>query len=376
MSLVSPTIADLLPSVCARLGVPGTIDVLGERLPEARRFAVLLIDGMGHELLPFIAPHAPFINAVLTGQIGRLHELSSVFPSTTPTNLVSIGTGALPGQHGVVGFNVNVPGTDRVLTHVNWTDDPPPARWQPMPSLFVQANRAGIRTAIVGRPSFEGSGLTVAAYGPTRYVGAKDAGAIAERVADELHQGTRLVYGYHADLDTAAHAHGIDSPQWHEAAAGVDRLLTEITDALPSDAVLLVTADHGGLNVPADARIDLGPDAELSAGLRVVAGEPRVRYLHTVPGAEADLLATWRGRMGERADVLSRDEAIATGLFGPVPPEHAQRIGDVVVIGRGETAVLASGWESPDTAKLIGFHGGRTPAEMRIPLMVVLPAGV
>jgi Type I phosphodiesterase / nucleotide pyrophosphatase len=370
MRSVTPTIADVLPSVCARLGVPDTEDVLGlaEKLPEARRFAVLLVDGMGLELLPFAAPHAPLLAALLAGEVGRVDELSSVFPSTTPTNLVSSGTGSLPGRHGVLGFTLNVPGTDRVLTHVNWKDDPRPDEWQPVPSLFTRANAAGIETAVVGRSSFEGSGLTVAAYGPTRYVGADDPDLVADRMLAAFADAS-LVHGYHADLDTAAHAHGVDSPQWHQAAAGVDRLIRRIASALPPDVALLVTADHGGFNVPAGTRIDLGVDPELSAGLRVVAGEPRVRYLHTVPGAQADVLATWRGRLAGRADVLDRDEAIGSGLFGPVSPEHALRLGDVVVICTGDTALLATGWESPDTAKLVGFHGGLTPAEMRIPLI-------
>ena len=102
-----------------------------------------------------------------------------------------------------------------------------------------------------------------------------------------------LVYAYTSAVDTAAHAHGIASREWADAAAGTGRLLERLIAALPSDTALLVTADHGGLDVPTTARIDMAADPRLTAGVRVVAGEPRFRYLHTEPGATEDVRAAW-----------------------------------------------------------------------------------
>jgi Type I phosphodiesterase / nucleotide pyrophosphatase len=162
---------------------------------------------------------------------------------------------------------------------------------------------------------------------------------------------------------------GIGSAEWHAAGAYVDALLTRLVEALPPDAALLITADHGGLNVPEHGRIDLDADSRLSAGVRVVAGEPRVRYLHTEPGAASDVIATWSELLNGRAEVRSRDDAVAAGLFGNVRPDHLPRIGDVVVTCLGDTAVLASAHEAPEWAQLVGFHGAATPAEMAIPLI-------
>jgi hypothetical protein len=179
------------------------------------------------------------------------------------------------------------------------------------------------------------------------------------------------VYGYTAALDTAAHVFGIASNEWAQAAAGVDALLSRVLDGLPPDAALLVTADHGGLDLSATARVDIAADPRLADGLRVVAGEPRVRYLHTIDGAAPDVLATWQALVGDRARVLARDDAIAAGWFGAVRPEHRARIGDVVVICTGELAVLSSGTEPREVARLVGFHGADTAAEMAIPLISV-----
>jgi hypothetical protein len=365
---VITTIADVLPSALAALGVPGPVDRLG--LPEVRRIAVLLVDGLGYHLLPTAAQVAPLLADVHAGRLGELREISSCFPSTTPTSLVSLGTGALPGAHGIVGFRVNVPGTRRVLTHIDWRTDPDPAVWQPVPTQFEVAAAGGLTTSVVSRADFAGSGLTVAAYRGARYVGTGD-GALAETMLAELTGPARLVYGYHSSVDTTAHLSGIDSPPWQEAVADVGRLLARLVDGLPADAALLVTADHGGLNVPAKHRVDVDADRRLLAGVRVVAGEARVRYLHTRRGAREDVIATWRALLGDAADVVSRDEAVAAGWFGAVPEQHLARIGDVVVVCRGDYAVLATKHEPELAGKLVAYHGSTTPAEMAIPLIII-----
>lgn len=366
------SICDVLPAAAALLGAPGAADRPGllESVGAKDRVAVVLVDGLGWQLLPELAGSAPLLASVLAGETGRLTELTCTFPSTTPSSLVSLGTGAWPGQHGILGFTLNVPGTDRVLTHIAWRDDPPHDEWQPLPTWFGRLRRSGIAARAVLPAAFIGSGLTDAAYRGARFRPTQPTDDYTTELADELNAAPGLVYGYTADLDTAAHLFGIGSPRWHEAAVRVDALLTRLVEALPPDAALLVTADHGGLNVPPEARVDLDTDPRLGAGVRVVAGEPRVRYLHTEPGAAADVQAAWTESLDGRARVYSREQAVATGMFGPVDPAHLPRIGDVVVVCTGDAAVLATGHEPPETARLIGFHGGPTPAEMAIPLIV------
>jgi hypothetical protein len=374
---VPGSICDVLPAAAALLGVPGAVDRLAlvDRIGHVDRIAVVLVDAMGWHLLPEMADDAPLLASVLAGdQLGRrglLDQLACTFPSTTPSSLVSLGTGAQPGEHGILGFTLNIPGTDRVLNHIRWRDDPPPDQWQPLPTWFERLRQAGVDVRAVLPEWFIGSGLTDAAYRGAQFCPTRAGDDYAQRVVDELRAAPGLVYGYTAELDTAAHLFGIGSTQWHEAAARVDALLTRIVEALPPNAALLVTADHGGLNVPSNARIDIDTDPRLAAGIRVVAGEPRVRYLHTEPGATPDVLATWRELVNDRAQVYPREEAVATGLFGPVNPRNLPRIGDVVVICTGDSAVLATGHEPPETARLIGFHGAATPAEMAIPLILV-----
>jgi hypothetical protein len=371
------SLADVLPSVLAALGVqgpperaPDPLGLAGGPLAGVRRVAVLLVDGLGTAQVRQASSVAPTLAALARDA----RTLTAGFPSTTPTSLVSVGTGTPPGAHGVIGFTVRVPGTRRVLTHIDWGADPDPDAWQPVHTQFEIAAAAGVSVSVASRSRFQGSGLSVAAYRGAAYRPADDTDALVVQMLAGLAEASpALVYGYHPDVDTAGHLFGLESPQWRAAVAEVDRLLARLLDGLPPDAALLVTADHGQLDIPGDHRVDLDADPRLRAGVDVVAGEPRVRYLHTTPGAADDVIAAWRAVLGDRAWVVSRAEAVATGWFGPVPEEHLARVGDVVVACHDRLAIMATGHEPELVSKLIAYHGSFTAAEMEIPLLVVAP---
>jgi hypothetical protein len=120
---------------------------------------------------------------------------------------------------------------------------------------------------------------------------------------------------------------------------------------------------------PVDSRIDVDEHPELRSGVRLVGGEARFRHLYCNSGAVDDVLATWRERLGDRADVLSRDEAIGRGWFGSVAPQVRPRLGDVVVASRGDHAVMSSAG-FPYENLLVGLHGSLTAVEMEIPILI------
>ena len=361
-------LGDVLPGVLTTLGVPGLSDRLGlaARLAGVERVVVLLLDGLGWHQLALGGPQAPTLAALAIGQA----PITCGFPSTTPTSLVSLGTAALPGEHGVLAFTSLVPGTDRVLNHSLWADDPEPAVWQPVTPLLDRARAGGLATAVVNNPLFEATGLTRRSTGVGGYVPATGADEVVAGVATALLGGARCVYAYLPDIDRAAHEHGEGSPQWTAAMSDVDKAVARLIYGLPAGAALLITADHGHLISPWDRRIDLDAVPGLRAGLRAVAGEPRVRYLHTQPGARDDVLAAWRELAGHAAWIGTREEAAATGWYGPVTPAHAARLGDVVAVCREDWSIQATAHESPRIAQLVGLHGARTRVEMEIPLLV------
>jgi len=366
------TLADVLPSVATALGVPvrrGNLPAdpldLTPALSGARRVAVLLVDGLGAELLAAHPDEAPVLNALGT----PAGVLSAPCPSTTPVSLTTLGTGLPPGSHGVLGFVTEVPGENRALNHLQWSDDPDPRQWQAQPTVFEQATAHGVACTAVGPPAFARSGLTRAAYRGADYANAYSPGDLVAGMHAALATGDRaLVYGYDRDLDLTGHVRGVDSASWRHQLGVLDRMVEQLAAGLPDDAVLLVTADHGMVDVPDTTRLDVGEEPGLSDGVRLLTGEPRARYVHTEPGAADDVLATWRSVLGHRGWVVSRDEAIASGIFGDVDPALAPRIGDVVALARGSWAFTDVASE-PHGSLLTAFHGSLTSAELAIPLL-------
>lgn len=361
------SLADVLPSVAHALGapLPGRDPMF--RLPDMRRAVVVLVDGLGMTLLQDRAGHAPFLRRLLP----EARTIPAGLPSTTATSMGSFGTGLPPGVHGLLGYEVLDPGTDRLLNELSWEDGPEPTRWQPNPTVFEHLAGSGVATTRIGPAFFDGSGLTNAALRGGHFAAGR---SMADRVDVALHAlrapGPSLVYLYWGDLDLTGHEHGCRSGRWGEELEAVDAELARLARSLPRGTGLVVTADHGMVDIPFDDRIDLAVEPDLLAGVRHIGGEARLRYLYTEPDSAERVLQTWRDRLHGSAAVLTRDQARAAGWFGAVEPSVADRVGDVVVAMQGQVAVTNSLRERPKLLSLIGLHGSLTDAELYVPLLI------
>ncbi|GAA4615654.1 alkaline phosphatase family protein [Actinoallomurus liliacearum] len=353
------SLADLGPSVLAALGVPGEANVLG--LPDLPRACVLLIDGLGWELLRAHPDAAPYLSALP----GR--PLTAGFPATTATSVTSLGTGRPPGGHGMFGYQVAVPGEGRLHNCLRWSDGIDPLTWQPAPTIYDRAAAAGVVTGHVSASAFQNSGLTRSAYRGARYLPADLLGQLVARAEQAVREGERaLVTVYHGDLDAIGHINGSRSAAWRHHLGFVDLLARRLAEVMPPDAAFYVTADHG-MTDPTD-RVDVDAETGLRAGVALLGGEARARHVYTEPGAAADVLAAWRERLAGQAWVLSREEAIAEGLFGPVEAALAPRIGDVLAIPYADVAIVATEAE-PLESTIVGMHGSLVAAEQLVPLL-------
>jgi len=357
----SRSLGDVVPAVAAALGIGPTRP--GLELPDAPAYVVLLIDALGHRLLERYAHAAPYLSS-LVGDPG-----TAGVPSTTATSLTSLGTALLPGQHGLVGFSARIPGTDRLINHLLWEKSVDPVEWQPHPTAFAGLTERGAHVTAINKREFSGSGLTLAAHRGAAYVGADKVGERIAAAVTASSQSPSLTYVYDGDLDWTGHKFGVRSSAWLQQLAMIDAEAEQLRESLPSSVRLLVVADHGMIDSPEDARIDVDETDGLRDGLALIGGEARFRHLYCRRGAVDEVAATWREVLGERATVLTRDEVIGEGWFGPVDTGVLPRLGDVMVACRDDFAVMSSrdfGYETT----LVGLHGSLTADEMLIPLLV------
>jgi hypothetical protein len=369
------SLADVVSSLLSGLGVAGFTDRLG--LTPARGVCLLLVDGLGWRALRRHPTDAPFLTSLAEGS----QPITSGFPSTTAASVSTIGTGVPAGQHGIVGFSFAIP--DGVLinalswhTHgagkrVDLRERFVPEEIQPRRTALERAAAAGVQVTLAVPQVHHGSGLTRAVLRGGDIQDVHALGDLAGNVLAAVSGRERtFCYAYHSDLDLLGHVYGVESLPWRLQLGHIDRLAATIAEGLPPGTQLVVIADHGMVTVPEEARLDFDTEPALQAGVRLLGGDPRARYIYTDPGATDDVVAAWSELIGDRAWICTRDEAIAAGWFGPVvEPRIRDRIGDVVVAARTDFAVVRS-QVTPKLSRLIGHHGSLTADEQLVPLLV------
>jgi Type I phosphodiesterase / nucleotide pyrophosphatase len=338
----------------------GQLDATPAWLPapavDCDQVVLLVLDGLGWDQLQERTHVAPTMAGMDGGSI------CTVAPSTTASALTSISTGLAPGQHGVVGYRMVVDGS--VLNVLRWATSDGDARTRIPPGTIQQASPfAGERPPVVTRAEFAKSGFTLAHLSQTRLTPYRMTSTLVTEVARLLTAGEPFVYAYYEGIDKVAHEYGLAAHYDAEIRAA-DRLVADLVNALPQGAALVVTSDHGQVDV--DDRI-ISPAADVLRFVRLQSGEARFRWLHARPGQADALYDAAVEHHGDQAWVVTRAEIELQQWFGPLHPEAAARLGDVALVAREPVAFDDPADSGP--YHLIGRHGSLTEAEMLVPLL-------
>jgi Type I phosphodiesterase / nucleotide pyrophosphatase len=332
-------------------------------LEGARQVVLLVLDGLGWEQLNERRGLAPTITS------GEGGPITSVAPSTTACALASLVTGAPPAVHGLLGYRLCVNG--EVMNVLRWQLGEADARSR-LPARSFQGfppfPSAGGPVPVVTRSEFAATGFTAAHLGDSVLHAYSNPSGLAVEVERLVRAGEPFVYAYYDGVDRVSHACGLGAHYDAELTAA-DRLVGDVLAVLPPDAVLVVTADHGQVEVGQRGEV-LGPD--VMDGVTLLSGEGRFRWLHTRPGATDDVAAAARVSFGHLAWVRTREEVIEAGWLGGEPvPSVAERLGDVALVPFEPTAFL----DPADTREqlMVGRHGSLTAEEMLVPLLAWRP---
>lgn len=352
------TLANVASSAAAAIGCAGFVDDID--IGRTGHVVIVLVDGLGSRSLDEHAALAPVLSS------RRSSPIATVFPSTTPAGLGSLGTGELPGVHGIIGTSFIDPDTDRVVTPLHWEDEPHPVGFQPNPTVFERVERAGFSVSTVSIHDYASTGLTRAVLrGGDYIVGTSVSDVIGQISARTSQPG--LTYVYWPELDRQGHAYGVGSPEWSNELQRVNRFIEELLNRVGPQVSVVVTADHGMVNCRDEDRIDIDADAALNAGVRHLCGEPRARFVYAEPGAARDVHATWSERLAGRATVFGT--AHLADLFGPIDPDIEDRLPDVVAVSSGTTNLYSERTDAR-LSSLIGQHGALTDAERYVPCVI------
>ena len=359
-----PCLTNLVPALLAQAaGSPTSMPAwLPGPVARARQIVLLVLDGLGAEQLAARRAVAPTLAAASAG------TLTSVAPSTTVAALTSLTTGLPPAVHGVVGYRVHVAGD--ILNVLTWRLGGEDARQAVPPRAFQRfPSFPGLETVpVVSRADYGPTGFTAAHLGDADLHGWHTASGLVVEVGRLVDAGNPFVYAYYDGIDKVAHATGLGEHYDAEVAAA-DRLVADLLDRLAPGTVLVVTADHGQVEVGANVEV-LGGD--VMEGVTLLSGEGRFRWLHTRPGAADDVAAAARGAFGHLAWIRTAEEMVEEGWLGGEPvPAVADRLGDVALVPFEPTAFL----DPADIGelRLVSRHGSLTSAEMCVPVLAWEP---
>lgn len=352
-----PNVRGLVPALLAPRGValPAWIP---PAVADAERVVLLVVDGLGWEQFSERTHLAPTLAAMTATKI------TTVAPTTTATALASISTGLTPGEHGLVGYRMDVGGD--VLNVLRWWSDRggdsrrahEPSRVQPFAPFM------GESVPIVSKADLEASAFSTAHLRGGRPHGWRLASSIPVIVGDLLRSGERFVYAYYDGIDKVAHERGF-GPFYDAELVATDRLVADLLAALPGGTALLITADHGQVHVGTNT---LAPDPEVLRLSHHTSGEGRFRWFHAKQGAAADLLAAAREAHESVAWAVSVEQMLDEAWFGPVVSSPVRaRLGDVALLAHAPVS-----FDDPsDTGPypLVCRHGSLTSAEVFVPLL-------
>ena len=359
--ILSHSLAGLSQSIFASLGLNDVQNFCG--LQESKRTVLILIDGLGYNSLNQYSEVFPIFKNFISSDPLRSH-----FPTTTATNLVSLGTGELPGVHGMLGYTVRVPRSGepgRLLNALKWDERVDPVVWQSVPTLYERAGKAGIEISHIAEKRYEGSGFTQAGMRGAQYIGANHVHEMIDGARSAHLRERSYSYIYLNSVDSAGHAHGVGSERWLSALSSVAELLDGLVKALPTDTDIYLTADHGMINV--EEKIILGEGNNLLENVTLIGGEARARHIYLREGSALETAAMWREHFGSSVEIFTKSDAVK--LFGSVVTEDSlDRMGDLIAVPNGGIVLLDPAIASKETL-MVGHHGGFTQDEVLIPLL-------
>lgn len=327
----------------------------------------------------------------------RLEKLTSQFPSTTSVHVTTLHTGQRVGEHALLEWNMYEPTLDAVIVPLLFSfagtmerdtlaGKADPTAIYPTERWYLSLQKQGIEATVIQHGEYTRSTYSRTLLQGCRLLGYKTLAEGFTHLEQTLRQaqGKAFVHFYYDRIDALSHDYGPTAPQT-EAEIQAFWLLFDFflrrLSLLGGRTLFLLTADHGAVEVNPATTLYLNTDARFTGLERflrrngrgeVIApvGACRDFFLFIQPGALEEAQAFLAQRLEGRAEVWRVDEMIASGWFGSqVSPRFRARCGDLVILPYAGEAVW---WYEKDRfeQKYYGHHGGLTPQEMEVPLLL------
>ena len=351
------------------LNLAATVD---SAVGNAPAYPLLAEAGM-REPLHTLAPRSALAGAIRG-------EMETVFPTSTAPTLTTLATARSPAAHAVPEWFLWFDELGAIYRSLPLDARDPASGKAPIqdaaslyPESSLMARAARPCFAVLPR-AIAGSPFSRYAHAGTRLPFDGEASFVESitRAVDSSRDGC-FVYAYTDAFDQTAHEFGMASEETLAVVRRLDRCFERLAEALAArGALLVVTADHGFIDVPPQLRLRLNAFGEVAACLdRPLCGGPRTPFAYVKADRRDDFAAVVERSLGAHFVAVPSGDLVDAGWFGPDAPDPRlrPRIGTHVLLPN-TGAYLADLLPGERLRPLIGVHGGLSSAERRVPLIL------
>lgn len=330
-----------------------------------RKVLVILVDGMGAENVLARAGHAPWLAKEISGGATTL----SCFPATTSTNIASFATGLNPGEHGFIGHVVSDSHFGERLNLLNgWTSETDPLLWQPHKTVSERAAEIGVACNVIAAEEYRQTGFTKATMREANFFGLDDLAARFNKALEILLAPEDSInYLYVPELDKFGHTNGWQSAGWGIQLETIAAEIGQLIRRLPSDAGVVITADHGMLDSQEDDKVEL---SELlnPLGVSFFGGDTRTSLLYLDSDASSEEV---RSALGDSRYFTCYTPQELESWYGSFGQHALDRLPGLVLVAKGNHTLYHSSFSKQKSYRMIAHHGAFSSSELRIPLIRV-----
>lgn len=388
------SILNIPPTLCKWLGVPKfganylNPEITNTLISQFRKVLLILVDGLSYQRFQKWQQESPVWKPMIEN--GLLAPLTSVVPSTTSSSLTTLWTGQSPASHGIIGYEMWLKEYALVANMIlhspmTFRDGIPgslknagfsPQEFLNIPTLGTHLQDHGCKTYSFSHYSIANSGLSQMLMKDVEIAPFQTPAALwvsVRHLIEKDHADKLFIWTYWGQLDGISHYHGPDDERAqaefsHFSIAFERYFLSLLSTQARKDTLVILTADHGQTYTPLDTNNTFEHHPELNQYLRLKPTcENRFAFLYLRPGFEGKVREYFSQVFPKSFTLISQDEALEMGLFGPGPhhPDLINRVGDLIAIANNDAYL----WWSDQKDFLLGRHGGLSPDDMLVPFL-------
>ncbi|HXR66618.1 MAG TPA: alkaline phosphatase family protein [Ktedonobacteraceae bacterium] len=375
------------------------MDVFGSLPTRYNKVVLIFLDAFGWRFFGQFADHFPLLKMFL--QQGVVSKLTSQFPSATAAHVTCINTGLNTAQSGVYEWYYYEPLVDAIISPLRFSyagdsqqntlkaSGIPPEAFYPSRTIHQSLHNLGVQSHV-----FQPAANAHSSYSNVVFKGttSRNPFRALEQALDQLtarvlakEESPAFYLLYYDIIDTTSHLSGPGSQALAEELEyfflALEQRFYRKLRQLTGDTLLIITADHGQTEVSPQTTCYLNraiPDIARylrvnQAGTPIApAGSARDMFLYVKEELLDEAIERFRRALAGRAEVYATQDLIAQNLFGSPKPSPAflSRIGNVAILPHEHETVW---WfeQGRFVMHFQGHHGGLTPDEMEIPLLLL-----